>query len=119
MADIAAGDVTYTLTNNIQKTEASSRFGAVFKVQFGNGTLTYPSGGIPITKGSIGCPNDIEEAYIMDEDDATGYSYKYDYESDKIRIYISNLDDTTDGPMREFSSGGVAATTLYMKFVGW
>lgn len=119
MADIAAADVTYTLQAGTAVTEGDSRNGAVYKVAFGDGALTYPSGGIPITKAKVGCPVDIEEAHIMDMDDNTGYVFKYDYENDKLRIWISNLDDTTDGPMREFTTGGVAASTLYIKFVGW
>jgi len=121
MADIAAGDLVYTLQAGTQQIVGDSRFGAVWKIVLGDGVDTYPSGGVPITKASVGCPNDIEEFHIMDASDADGYVYKYDYENDKIRIYLGDNNNASDGPLIEFTGAStvVAATTIYVKVTGW
>lgn len=118
MADIAAADVAYTLQSGTAKTEGDSRQGAVYKIVFGDGALTYPSGGVPLTKGNLGLPTVIEEFFIMDSNDANGLIYKYDYENAKLRIYTGDNDETADGPLVEVS-GALAATTLYVKAIGW
>lgn len=121
MADIAAADLTYTLQEGTQQTAGNSRNQAVYKIVLGDGTDTYPSGGVPITKAKVNCPTTIEAFNIIDASDADGLVYKYDYENDKIRIYQSNLDDTTDGPLVEYSGGStvVAETTIYAQISGW
>jgi hypothetical protein len=88
MADIAASDVTYTKQGGSAKASpADPRFSGVFKVEFGDGALTYPSGGVPLTKGKLGCPNVIHELTIMDDDDGSGLAFKYDHATGKIRIW--------------------------------
>lgn len=87
MADIAAGNVTYTLVRKYIR-EDSMR-GYLWTVAFGNGSLTYPSGGIPLTKASMGCPNSITNAQIYSPASADGLLYKYDQANNKIRIYRS------------------------------
>jgi len=86
MADIAAADVTYT-EQGTGRSNAHARREGVFKIAFGNGSLTYPTGGIPLTKAKLGCPTDLEEFTIMDAQDADGRMFKYDRENGKIRIY--------------------------------
>jgi len=85
MADIAAGDVTYTVTKQ-RKEESGNKINSV-TIAFGNATLTYPSGGIPLTKASMGCPNAISSAVIEGSGSADGLVYKYDKTNNKIRIY--------------------------------
>lgn len=85
MADIAAGDVTYTL----QSKAVGDLRNFTWKLAFGNGSLTYPAGGIPLTKASLGCPNEIRSLKIFDHSDADGKVYKYDFENNKIRIWHS------------------------------
>ena len=88
MPDIAAGNVTYTLQEGTQySSPADPRRCAVYKIGFGNSTLTYPSGGVPLTKAKLGCPTHIVALEIIDISDADGLAYKYDYENAKIRIY--------------------------------
>lgn len=86
MADIASSDVTYTHQNKVIH-EGSGNREFLVKVQFGNSTLTYPSGGIPLLKASLGCPNVIKKLSIYDEDDASGLVFKYDSENNKIKLY--------------------------------
>lgn len=122
MADLAASDVTYTEQAKTRQIVGESRTSVVYKLAFGDGAKTYPSGGVPITKANLGLPNDIEEAIMIDSNDANGFVYKYDYENDKIRIYQGDYTNTqADAALVELSGGSAtpAATTIYMKFVGW
>lgn len=87
MADIAAGDVTYSVTKQ-RKEESGNKINSV-TITYGNSTLTYPSGGIPLTKASMGCPNAIVSAQIDAANSADGIIYKYDKANNKIRMYRS------------------------------
>ncbi len=85
MADIAAGDVTYTVTKQ-RKEESGNKINSV-TIAFGNSTLTYPSGGVPLTKASMGCPNAIVSVNLEAANSADGIIYKYDKANNKIRMY--------------------------------
>lgn len=85
MADIASGDVTYTVQS--EKRGPSSRYNATFRLAFGDGALTYPALGIPLARGNLGCPTIIESLKIYDEANGNGYSYKFDATNNKIRIW--------------------------------
>lgn len=87
MADIAAGDLTYTLVK--QRKEDSSNKVINLTVAFGNSTLTYPSGGIPLTSSKLGTPNSIISLIVDGPSSADGLIYKYDKANNKIRIYYS------------------------------
>lgn len=88
MADIASTDVTYTVQAT-HKMEDGRRASNV-KIEFGDGALTYPSGGIPLSQLSkAGFPNVVGEVVLMDANDASGIVWKYDYASNKLRGWIS------------------------------
>src|SRR3990167_10676915 len=88
MADLAASNVTYTIQEGTRTgCPSDPTFGAVFKLAFGDGALTYPSGGIPLTKAKLGCPEFIRSLEIIDSDDSLGNVYKYDYANNKIKAY--------------------------------
>lgn len=75
MSDIAASDVTYTLVN--QRKMGDSRSLNRVRLAFGNGTLTYPASGIPISIGKCGCPTVIESMLIVDQG-VSAYQFHYD-----------------------------------------
>jgi hypothetical protein len=119
VADIAATDVTYTLQEGTQKASPSDpRFQGVFTLAFGNGALTIPAGGVPLTRAKLGCPSRIEEFIIMDEANANGFTYKYDASNNKIRVYQGDSDGVADGPGVEVTAAP-AATSVKVKVVGW
>lgn len=109
MADLAASSVTYTLQEGTQGACPSDpRYSAVFKLAFGDGALLYPSGGIPLTLGKLGCPSHLQSFELMDQSDGSGYLFKYDRDNAKLRIYQS--------PVRTHAHdlkiiGGQASTT--------
>lgn len=88
MADIAASDLTYTVQKTAKMEDGRRRSNV--KIAFGDGALTYPSGGIPLSSLSgAGFPNVVAEVVLMDANDASGISWKYDYENNKLRGYIA------------------------------
>jgi hypothetical protein len=88
MADIAASDLTYTVQKTSKMEDGRRRTN--MKIAFGNGSLTYPSGGIPLSSlSSHGFPNVVAEVLLMDANDASGINWKYDYENNKLRGYIA------------------------------
>jgi hypothetical protein len=86
MANIASTDVTYTITS--QKKLEDSRKIVHATLAFGDGALTYPAGGIPVLKGSLGCPYNIDAFKIFDTG-GSGYTYEFDKANSKIRIFQS------------------------------
>lgn len=106
MADIAAADVTYTV---VKKVIGESGYREnVMTVAFGDGALTYPAGGIPLTAGNLGCPNQILSLVVYGPASADGMSYKYDAANNKIRIYQAPA-QTHDHDL--LIKGGQAAAT--------
>lgn len=97
MADVAASDVAYTLQEGTQSASPSDpKYKAVFKLVFGDGALTYPSGGIPLTKAKLGCPANLLSFKILDGGAASGVIVKYDYANQKLRLYNSVSAHTHD-----------------------
>jgi hypothetical protein len=84
MADIAAGDVTYTLVN--QRTLGDSRKMNRVRLAFGDGALTYPANGIPLTIGKLGCPTVVESMVVVDKG-TSGYSFMYDQSAAKLVMW--------------------------------
>lgn len=120
MPDIAATDVTYILPT-YSKTVVQGRMTADFGLTFGNGTLTYPTGGVPIDRTKMGFPNAIEQFAFNDMANANGFIYKWDAANRKIRIYQGDNANASAGPLVELA-GGVAtpaAATLSVRASGW
>ena len=79
---------TYTMVKR-RKTDASpSCYENTMSLAFGDGsTLTYPTGGIPVVKGLLGLPNNIESLVFSNEDSASGFVYKFDSAASKIKMF--------------------------------
>jgi hypothetical protein len=84
MADIAASNVTHLVVN--QRKMSDSRNLNRVRLSFGNGALTYPAGGIPLSKGKMGCPVNIESMVIVDKG-TSGYSFMYDQSAEKLVMF--------------------------------
>ena len=117
MADIAAGDVTYSLRDQKIDGGKGDRENLV-EVSFGDAVDTYPAGGIPLTKANMGMPNELKELHLVDPSSGDGFVYKYDEDAESIRIY---QEADSAGALAEFSGGStvVAATTLLVKAIGY
>lgn len=86
MADIASGDVTYTLLNSRKINGSPSRTLNRVRLAFGNGALTYPAGGIPLSIGKLGCPVDVESLIVVDKG-TSGYEFMYDQSAVKLVMF--------------------------------
>lgn len=92
MADIAAADVTYTILNTRKINGSPSRKLNRIRLAFANGTLTYPAGGIPLTKGKLGCPAVVESLVIVDKG-TSGYEFMYDQSAEKLVMFQAPAHD--------------------------
>lgn len=99
MADIASSDITVT---QVGKTEIGKQSRtSVFDLAFGNGTLTYPVGGVPLSLSALGFKRNIESLVFADQGNANGFVYKWDKGNNKILIYTQGV-----------THGAAGATTL-------
>lgn len=113
MADIVAGDVTYTVVDETIDDGPGYRSNIV-DITFGDGVDTYPSGGVPLTKAKLGMPAVIKSFSLSDPASANGFIYKYDDANEKIRIYQGDNDNVADAPLIELVGGAAqpAAATV-------
>ena len=98
MADLAAADLTYTeLSSHMGE---SSRVKRRFAITTAAGE--YPTGGLPLTKAKLGCPNVIESLVIIESYASDPVlSYKYDRSAEKLKVIE---DDGTSGVPAEHAN---------------
>lgn len=106
MTAIAASDVTITV--NARRIEGKKRKSDV-TIAFGNGTLTYPSGGVPMpTYPSFGLVRNLDFLALHDPGNANGLVYKYDRTNNKLRIYEQGMRTGSTGAANDSESGALA-----------
>lgn len=119
MADLASSDVTYSFKP--QDAEFQGRAGRLWRgtISFGNGALTYPSGGIPLEKGKMGCPNAVKSLKVI-ESNVSGYIFEYDVSATKLRI-LEDPSGSSEGVFVELdaASDAPAAMVLEVEVKGW
>ena len=112
MAAIGASDVTYTISQRVNGVASDKYKEYQVTMAFGDGAKTYPSGGVPLTQGSLG--DFRKEVISLEIDDAMnsdGYLYKWDETNNKIRIY--QAPSAVSLPLVELTTAATpAATTL-------
>lgn len=116
MADIASGDVTYTLLK--ARTLGDSRKSNLVRMAFGDGALTYPAAGFPVLKGKLGCPVTIESMQVVDQG-VSGYVFNYDQSAEKMVVLMGDNNNASDGPLIEASTVAIAAQTIEVEVIGW
>lgn len=123
MPALGAGDVTYTLQNDRYGKDILAGSGMRkfdVKIAFGDGALTYPSGGVPLTKASLGCPNFLRSVTLFDDNDGSGLLWKYDRENEKLRCYEGDYAQVGDAPLAELdTTDAPPAQVLYGYAEGW
>src|SRR5580765_1439838 len=112
MTDIVAANVSYSFNIKDKQFKGRRGFSARGTISFGNGSLTYPSGGIPLTKAKIGLPRVLRSVEILGSN-ASLYQFEFDYTNSKIRLFQSpagsvSLSSNSAGT----ASGNVAAPTI-------
>lgn len=109
MADIVATDVTYTIN---QRVRAGRRFFVEATLTYGDGAMTYKTGGVPLTAASLGFRRGIETLVVV-ESNANALLYEFDISAVTLRIFTEARVEQTGG------STAIAATTLRVWAMGW
>lgn len=122
MAQIAASNVTYAEIVGLAKacpSDPESQRG--FTISFGDGTLTYTNGGIPLSKAKLGCPASLQQFIMMDSGSSNGYLVKYDRTASTIRLYQdANVTAAAAAALVEvLTSAAVTATSLRVLVSGY
>lgn len=119
MAAIAASNVSYTQVGKGAVTDDGKKV-KIFTVAFGNGSLTYPATGIPLSSLTAqGFPNSIDKVDMFSDSAGDGYLYKYDATNNSIRIYRSPAVAGL-APLTEVTTAFTpAATSMKMEVVGF
>lgn len=114
MPDIAASDLTYNFQMRDKTPIGQMGYLARGTITFGNGSLTYPTNGIPITKGKMGLPYSVKSLKVI-ETNAKGYSFEYDVSAEKLRLFLS-AGFTPSGTLSSNSAGTPAGTVSQPTF---
>jgi|SRR5712672_38135 len=117
MVALTAANVTVTVEKRVIE---SQRKRNRVKVVFGDGALTYPTGGVPMpVKGIFGMVRELEALSFYDPASANGFVYKYDRTNNKMLIYVEQAVGTNT-PLAEASVAlAPASTTLVVEAIGW
>lgn len=113
MANIAASDVTHLVLK--QRRNSGSQASNLVRLSFGNGALTYPAGGIPLSKAKLGCPVTIESMHVVDKG-TSGYNFMYDQSAEKLVMFRT---DQVDTPEEEPSAVAIAAQIVELELIGY
>ena len=84
MSGIGTANVTYTV-NNFRRMGNSKVHNRV-TLAFGNSSLTYSAGGIPLVIGSLGCTTVVESLWVVEQATA-GYLFQYITSTNKLAIF--------------------------------
>ena len=118
MADIGATNVTYTIRDT-QKWGKKKLILA--SLAFGNGVLTYPSGGVPLTTTKFGVEN-VNSVQVL-ESNGKALIYEWDRSANTLRIINptqeSNANTNKAGVEYVAASTAPAATALEVEVIGY
>jgi hypothetical protein len=110
MADLAAVNVTVTLTPQDQDSLGMRKKISFPVIVFGNGALTYPANGVPLpAMGAFGMKKEIKRVFIEGQP-GDGFIYKYDRTNHTMRIYQVGADP--GAPSIAAASAGTPAGTV-------
>jgi hypothetical protein len=117
MADLAATNVTVALLP--QDIDLSGVKTVTYPtIQFGDGLLTIPAGGIPLPdKGKFGMKREIKRLVPVGSG-GSGYVFEYNAATHKLLAFMGNFDAMADGPLVEATGVAIAATTLPLIVIG-
>lgn len=88
MADLASTNLTYSFSNRDKVFQGRRGYSVRGTISFGDGALTYPSGGIPLLKGKMGLPRFVRSLKVL-ETNALGYIFEYDVSAEKLKLFLS------------------------------
>lgn len=87
MTALASSNVTVTISNRNKERIPGALRKVIVDLTFGDGSLTYPSGGVPLpAKEQYGFKREIAFG-IIEQPSANGFFYKYDRTNHKLKIF--------------------------------
>lgn len=117
MADLAAADLTYTAQNPVDgDIVGDSRVRRVFAITTAAGE--YPTGGLPLTNGKLGCPNSLESLRILEQDVADPL-LSYHWDKSANTIVVMEDDGTSGVPAEHANATFTSPDQLIVEVVGW
>jgi len=113
MADLVAADLTYTALSS--EMGGSSKVRRRFAITTAAGE--YPTGGLPLTNGSMGCPTSLESLIVLEQSVADAFQYLWDKSTNKIKVLV---DDGTSGvPAEHANATFTSPVELVVEVSGW
>jgi hypothetical protein len=107
MTAFAATDVTVTLPAQNVDVFPGVKRATLATVTFGNSTLTYATGGVPLPAiGKFGMKRAID-MFIIQQPAAAALEYRYDADNKKLMILD---EDNTSGVLAELANGNAPAS---------
>lgn len=105
MADIASGNVTYSEVAGAKAlTGMPPTFRNLVTLVFGDNTLTYPTGGIPLLKAKLGCSNVVDTLKVLDQGaNAKGFKFEWDKANSKLKVMVEDT-VATNTPLKEHTN---------------
>ena len=122
MADFASTDVTVTVNQQKKVNGSPTRRNNQCTIAFGDGALTYATGGVPMPAGgSFGMPNKIVDSMIVQETaGGAGYVAEYDATNNKMYLWMGDYNNAADGPLIQVANGtAIAAMSLECTVIGY
>lgn len=107
MADIASGNVAYTEVAGTRRLDGGRPpfYTAQYSIVFGNNTLTYPTGGIPLLASKFGMPQGVLlKVQVVDQGaNAGGFKFEWDKANNKLLVRV---EDTvgTNTPLKQHTN---------------
>lgn len=112
MAGFIASDITYTIIKERRDPGQGSK--NIVKLEFGDSAITYTAGGIPLTKGKMGCPVIVDSLIVVDKG-VSGYSFKYDQSAEKLIVFRTGSENAVD---EQASTVAIAAQAITVEVRG-
>jgi len=109
----AISGFTYQLVSERKLDSSPGQNELQFKITYGDGTDTYPSGGIPLALGSLGLRNYCDSLVFAGQDAPDGYVYKFDRNDLKVRIF-QDPSGSSAGQMVELTTGATPSGELFV-----
>lgn len=112
MAELTKDDVGVKVPGQDRKVAAGRKTISLPDITFGDGSKTYPTGGVPLPGiGHFGLKKEIQRLFIQ-QPSKNGFVYKYDPENHKIKVFTQGVTTgstsaaaTEDGALVEKSDG--------------
>jgi len=107
----AISGFTYQLVSERKLDSSPGQNELQFKISYGNGTDTYPVGGIPLILGNLGLRNYCDSLVMAGQDAPDGYMYKFDRNALKIMIFE---EAGNNAPMSELGGSDTPQGELFV-----